>query len=52
MLFFESGTLLLWETVTILSSRDVIHRGPGLFKYMEYVTVSVIILTLFDSHSS
>ena len=28
---FEGGTLLLIETVTMLRSRDVIHRGPTSF---------------------
>ena len=54
---FEDGTMLLRQTVTMLRSRDVIHRGPPLFLYMIHVSVSIIILTqkkkalLFDSPS-
>ena len=43
MLLFESETLLLRETVTMLRSRDVIIRGPASFWYMTDVPVSVII---------
>ena len=39
LLSFEGGTLLLRETVTMLSSRNVIHRGPALFWYMIQIPV-------------
>ena len=57
MLSFEGGTLLLRETVTMLRSKDVIHRGPDSFGCMIHVPLSVIILVLkikalhFDSSS-
>ena len=56
MLSFEGGTLLLRETVTEWSSRDVIHRGPASFLCMIHVPVLVIIpvlnkmALLFRSH--
>ena len=46
MLSFEGGTLLLREMVTMLKSRDVIHRGPTSFWCMIHVPVSVIIPVL------
>ena len=46
MLSFEGGTLQLKETVTMLRSRDVIHRGIALPRYMIHVPVSVIISVL------
>ena len=57
MLSFEGGTLLLRETVTMLRSRDVIHRGLVSFRCMIHVLVSLIIpelkkrAKLFDSPS-
>ena len=46
MLSFEDGTLLLRKTVTMLRSRDVIHRGPALFWCTIHVPVQVIIPVL------
>ena len=46
MLSFEDGKLLLWETLTMLRSRDVIHRGQASFWCMIHVLVSVIIPAL------
>ena len=46
MLSFERGTLLLRETVTMLRSRDVIHRRPVSFLWMIHVSLSVIIPVL------
>ena len=46
MLLFEGGKLLLRETVTMLRSRDVIHRGPAWFSCIIHVPASVIILVL------
>ena len=43
MFSFKGGTLLLKETVTMLKSRDVIHRGLASFLCMIHVSVSVII---------
>ena len=46
MLSFEGGTLLFRETVTLLTSRNVIHRRPALFWCMIHVSVSAIIPVL------
>ena len=46
MFSFEGGTLLSRETVTMLRSRDVIHRGPASFWYRLHYPVSVVILVL------
>ena len=43
MLLFKSGTLLLREMVTMLRSRDVIHRGSVSFWCMIYIPVLIII---------
>ena len=57
MLSFECETLRLKKMVTMLRSRDVIHREPASFGCMIHVPVSVIIpllkknVLLFDSHS-
>ena len=57
MLSFEDRTLLLRESVTVLRSRDVIHRGSASFWCMISVPVSVIIpvlkkkVVLFDPPS-
>ena len=46
MLSFEGRTLLVRETLTMLISRDVIHRGSASFLCMIHVLVSVIIPVL------
>ena len=46
MLSFKGGTLLLREVVTLLRSRDVIHKGPASFWCKINVPVSVIIYVL------
>ena len=46
MVSFEGGTLLLREMVTMLRSRDMIHRRPTSFWYMILVPLSVIIPVL------
>ena len=57
MLSFESETLLLRETVTMLRSRDGIHWGTASFWYKINILTSVIINVLkkkafvFDSSS-
>ena len=43
MPLFEGRTLLLRETVTMLKSWDVIHRGPASFSCTIHVPTSVII---------
>ena len=45
-LSFKGETLLLRETVTMLRSRDVIHKGPVSFWCMMHVPVSIIISVL------
>ena len=46
MFVFEGGTLLLRETVTMLRSRDVIHRGPTSFWCTTHISLTVIIAVL------
>ena len=46
MLSFKGATLLLRETVTMLRSRNVIHKEPASFSCMIHVPVSIIIPVL------